>query len=569
MPSVICFGATIRCFPPMLLLGTLATHVLAQDSQPGRLVVKPSDSPQPITLYSSSHALVIGIDNYADGWSRLNKAVEDAVAIGDELERHGFNVRLVVDKKVRTASGRAVSEQRIDRAKLVNEIEEFVYTLGREPDARLLIWFAGHGHTIDNIGYLVPTGAPNPLNEPPVLRSAAEATFRRHAVSMQRFSEYMREIKSRHVLTIFDSCFSGSGFGTRGNEPTVPDGAAVTLSAQEPVRHRIASGDERQIVADDGKFRSYVIDALRGQPDGRGLKADQNGDGFVTATELGRHIISLTSYYSPQLRQSPQSAKMLDNRFDRGEFVFRVVPDPKTTASAAAPKSTDKGSEFNDFIGRLFKQAESVPVPPPQKAAPLPSAALRLPETSQPSVAVQPPSVSNKDAERAWKTLSVESKPEEFEAFAGQFKQTAQSKKAIAAAGLAREMLAAEAEVALIDGQLKDLDEIAKSATLHLEVPPALNESIERLLDADAAQIALRDFIIDNKSISAQRPSHDRTRSPANTTDEGATQAEVASLRHHLDAAITASNKLQKSKAAAQSRAAVARRQLARLLITP
>lgn len=379
----------------MMLLGTLTTHALAQDSQPGRLVVKPSDSPQPIELYRSSHALVIGIDNYSDGWTRLNKAVEDAVAIGGELERHGFNVRLVVDKKVRTASGRTVSEQRIDKAKLVAEIEEFVYTQGREPDARLMIWFAGHGHTIDNIGYLVPSGAPNPLNEPPALRSAAEATFRRHAVSMQRFSEYMREIKSRHVLTIFDSCFSGSGFGSRGSDPAVPDGFAITLAAKEPVRHRIASGDALQIVADDGKFRSYVIDALRGRPDGRGLKADQNGDGFVTATELGRHITSLTSYYSPHLRQSPQSAKMLDNLFDRGEFVFRVVPD---------------------------------------SAAPIAKA--------------QPPLLSSGEAERDWKDLTVSSTPEQFEAFAAKFAGTKYGARAAQAAALARAAATAEEAVA-------------------------------------------------------------------------------------------------------------------------
>ncbi len=320
----------------------LSGPALAQSQPTGPFVVKPVDAKAPVQFYSASYALVIGIDNYSDGWSRLNMAVADAVAIADELERHGFIVRLIVDKPVKTASGRTVDAKRIDRDALVKAIEDFVYTHGSEADARLLLWFAGHGHTIDNIGYLVPTGATNPLIEPHGLRAAAEARFRRNALSMQRFSEYMREIKARHVLTIFDSCFSGSGFGTRGNEPTLPDGYAITLAAKEPVRHRIASGDALQVVADDGKFRSYVIDALRGRPDGRGVRADQNGDGFVTATELGRHISSLTAYYTPHQKQVPQSAKILDDRFDRGEFVFRVVPETGAATADAIAKAAWK-----------------------------------------------------------------------------------------------------------------------------------------------------------------------------------------------------------------------------------
>ena len=48
-------------------------------------------------LYSNSHALVIGIDNYNQGWPRLSQAVKDAKNVAAALEQKGFNVTLLTD----------------------------------------------------------------------------------------------------------------------------------------------------------------------------------------------------------------------------------------------------------------------------------------------------------------------------------------------------------------------------------------------------------------------------------------------------------------------------------------
>ena len=42
-----------------------------------------------MTLYGSSHALVIGIDRYTGGWQRLRKVVTDARTVTGEL---GLNI---------------------------------------------------------------------------------------------------------------------------------------------------------------------------------------------------------------------------------------------------------------------------------------------------------------------------------------------------------------------------------------------------------------------------------------------------------------------------------------------
>ena len=101
-------------------------------------------------LYGASHALVIGIDDYVGGWPTLKNAVRDAREVADELERHGFQVTLKTDLGAR---------------ELRDTLRAFFALRGADPEARLLLWFAGHGQTINGEGFLVPADAPLP-NDP-------------------------------------------------------------------------------------------------------------------------------------------------------------------------------------------------------------------------------------------------------------------------------------------------------------------------------------------------------------------------------------------------------------------
>ena len=103
-----------------------------------------------VRLYGSSHALVIGIDNYTAGWPRLANAVKDAEAVAAELNARGFEVRLEID---------------LDSRALQDTLKEFFALKGADPEARLLLWFAGHGQTVNGEGFLVPADAP-PANDP-------------------------------------------------------------------------------------------------------------------------------------------------------------------------------------------------------------------------------------------------------------------------------------------------------------------------------------------------------------------------------------------------------------------
>jgi uncharacterized caspase-like protein len=119
---------------------------------------------------------------------------------------------------------------------------------GNDPDTRLLLRFAGHGHTSTERGYIIPADAPSPKDV---------ADFRDKAISLRRFGEFMRQASAKHVLAIFDSCFSGTEFNVARSLPP----PAITLATTQPVREFISSGEAEQTVSDDGTFRKLFLDA--------------------------------------------------------------------------------------------------------------------------------------------------------------------------------------------------------------------------------------------------------------------------------------------------------------------
>ena len=101
-------------------------------------------------IYEESHALVIGVSNYTNGWSKLAGVKEDVIEVQRALEENGFEVQLLEDP---------------DKQQLEATIEDFIFEKGANPENRLLIYYAGHGHTKTlgyggEMGYLVPCNPP-------------------------------------------------------------------------------------------------------------------------------------------------------------------------------------------------------------------------------------------------------------------------------------------------------------------------------------------------------------------------------------------------------------------------
>jgi len=265
-----------------------------------------------VELYGRSYALVIGNDEYVNGWPKLSNAVKDAELITQALEARGFEVAL---------------HKNLNSEQLNTVFKKFFILKGDDPSARLFIWFAGHGATVGGEGYLIPVDAPVP---------SKGAAFKYSSVALRDFGTYMRQAVSKHAYAVFDSCFAGTVFTSQRALPS----SAITRATAMPVRQFLTSGDIDQTVSDDGAFRELFIRAINGDE-----RSDANSDGYVTASELGMFLGDRVTNLTQSL-QTPRYGKLRDKDFDRGDFVF-VLPDapanfaqPSSSTSTSAPSNS-------------------------------------------------------------------------------------------------------------------------------------------------------------------------------------------------------------------------------------
>lgn len=289
--------------------GHSASGELAVELREGEAKNSPVSSS--VKLYSASHALVIGNDAYSKDWPRLSNAVKDARLVAGALISKGFNVTLKTN---------------LNYLELANALEKFFLETGEDPNARLFVWYAGHGHTERGESYLVPIDAVDP---------AERGRFRRQALSLRRMEEYVRDSDALHILAVFDSCFAGTIFNTSRSRPP----AAVTRATTRPVRQFLTSGDVGQEVSDDGTFRKLFIRAVNGEN-----RADFSRDGYLTASELGFFMSTKITNYTNG-RQTPRNGKLNDPDWDQGDFIFHV---PSTTSTSSTVLAKTPLGEISD-----------------------------------------------------------------------------------------------------------------------------------------------------------------------------------------------------------------------------
>jgi len=245
-----------------------------------------------IELYDKSYALVIGVSDYKK-WPDLPGVKGDVKSVSASLEKHGFTVTRLLNPT---------------RAEFDREVRGFIAERGQDPNNRVLIYYAGHGHTLKttyggNLGYLVPADAPLPQKD--------RGTFKRLAISMDEIQTYATQMESKHALFMFDSCFSGSLFEVTRAVPEV-----ISAKAAKPVRQFITAGTGDQTVPDKSVFRAQFVAALNGE-------ADMNTDGYITGTELAQYIENKVTNYTKRA-QTPQYGKIRNPRLDKGDYVFTV-----------------------------------------------------------------------------------------------------------------------------------------------------------------------------------------------------------------------------------------------------
>ena len=257
----------------------------------------PGGGEKKISLYSGYHALVIGCGNYRDpSLGQLKGAIRDAKEVDRALRKLGFKTKLVLNP---------------DSEGLENAFYDFAGGPGSDPDKAIFIFFAGHGHTLPQadgtpLGYIVPVDAPNPNEKP--------GRFMSRAMSMSEIADVSQLIQSKHVLMVFDSCFSGAIFRSRDLTPS----PYIREQVAEPVRAFIAAGRENERVPDQSVFKTCLIQGLVDR------YADLNNDGFITGEELGLYLKKEVVNYT-RGAQHPHFGRINNPKLDKGDFVFAGV----------------------------------------------------------------------------------------------------------------------------------------------------------------------------------------------------------------------------------------------------
>ncbi|MBU0768749.1 MAG: tol-pal system protein YbgF, partial [Proteobacteria bacterium] len=269
----------------------------------------PSGAVKEIQLYSGYHALVVGVSDY-DIWPDLPYATKDAQDVARTLKKMGFKVTTVINPS---------------SSELNEALNDMAYKYGLESNRAILFYYAGHGETEKladgtKLGYIIPKDCPL-LRDDPI-------GFVNKAISMKDIEAYSLRIRSKHVLMLFDSCFSGSLFSLAR---AVPED--ITEKSTLPVRQYITAGTEDEAVPDRSMFKRCLLLGLDGD-------ADLTRDGYITGTELGLYLHDKV-IQNTRRAQHPQYGKIRTPELARGDFIFllassgAVIEKPAPVSSKA------------------------------------------------------------------------------------------------------------------------------------------------------------------------------------------------------------------------------------------
>ena len=210
-------------------------------AQPDIQVTINTEDGAELPLYKDSYALVIGNGTYPtqNGWSPLLGAVNDVKEVAEVLEHYGFTVALKID---------------VTTAEFNKAFTEFIYDFGKDADNRLLFYYAGHGYTTkstigEDLASLVMLDTPSPENP---------GGFDLYSIDMVTFVSASKKIRAKHVLFMFDSCFSSTLFDL-GHQITP---AEITDQIRNPVCQFIIAGHANEPLPEKSAFKTAFLDFL-------------------------------------------------------------------------------------------------------------------------------------------------------------------------------------------------------------------------------------------------------------------------------------------------------------------
>jgi len=280
-------------------------------------------------FYRDSWAAIIGIDDYVN-WQKLRYAAHDAQGVKDLLiQKYNF----APDHIFTLLNGEATRQNILsllgDKLANPNMVQR---------EDRVLVFYAGHGATRKlasgrELGYIIPV-------------DADLTNYEGSAISMTNFQDISEAIPAKHLLFIMDSCYSGLAL-TRGGGALPTQNYLAEISRRE-AREMFTAGGADQQVADNGPNGHSVFTwtLLQGL-DGR---ADLNGDGVITASELANYVAPAVSALS---RQTPAFGNLPGT--EGGDFIFDLKHETEFLNEDSAQLGDD-AIKLNSELEKLRAQ---------------------------------------------------------------------------------------------------------------------------------------------------------------------------------------------------------------------
>jgi hypothetical protein len=231
------------------------------------------------------HILSIGINKYENENMNLTFARNDAEAFAAEIKENGtdlfnkINTYILVDKEA-------------TRANIMATLDKIASTIRKED--LFIFFFAGHGSTVDNAFYFIPTE----------VTGMYQADKLKGAIHVADLQEKFKKVPALKQLLLVDACHSGGSV-----EYLAMRGATEEKLSRSSGVHVMASSEESQQSAEiqslnHGVFTYVLLEALNGKADGA------PADSKVTVYELKSYIddqVPDVSYRLIRHRQFPST----------------------------------------------------------------------------------------------------------------------------------------------------------------------------------------------------------------------------------------------------------------------
>lgn len=347
------------------------------DEETRLLAMNPND--EVYELYSESHALLIGLSKYSTFKPDLPGVKTEVARLADTLHAHRFKVEVHFD---------------LTGDELVSTIHNFMRRRATTPNSRILVYVSGHGEQVlinRYFGYLIPVDAPSEQDGKNAVLAAS--------LPMSLFAAWAQIPAARHMLFVFDACFSGSFFGRSdgplppgplynlASEPLYkkPTTAAATPQARTPVaaappkargpeagdyifqasprslgRQFLTAGGSSETVPANSVFSDLFIRILSG---GMTSQAQSNFDHWTTGREIGTwlELNGRSAYMTPQGAASPVYGSLPDNLFQAGDIVFTrldvdnpfIVKEKEDVVPFPEPEAVSKAVRAEMLVANL------------------------------------------------------------------------------------------------------------------------------------------------------------------------------------------------------------------------